>query len=182
MTPQRIAIIVIDIGNRVIKGSLSNKERVRESPMATKSKAATAVVDDDEDVEEVEEADTETAEDAVWGVRDLIALVKTKTGKEYKPREVRTQLRAMARKGQINREIIAGNKTRYAWSGPDDPEVKAFIKAVKGGEIEANKKAALDKLKADKAKKTAASDKAGTKGKGTKAAAPPADDDEDEDD
>lgn len=147
--------------------------------MATKAKAA-QVVEEDED--EVEEADTEAAEDAVWGVRDLIALVKSKTGKEYKPREVRTQLRAMARAGTINREIIPGNKTRYSWSGPDDPEVKAFLKAAKGGAIEANKKAALDKLKADKAKKTAASDKSTTKATKASKAAPPADDeDEDED-
>ena len=142
----------------------------------TKTKAAAPVADDD-DVEEVEEADTEPAEDAVWGVRDLIALVKAKTGKEYKPREVRTQLRSMARAGKIDREIVAGNKTRYSWSGPDDPEVKAFLKEAKGGAIEANKKAALDKLKADKAKKTAAATKST---KATKTA-PPADEDEDED-
>jgi len=147
-------------------------------------KAATQVVEEDEEdveLEDTEEADEEKAEDAVWGVRDLIALVKSKTGKEYKPREVRTQLRAMARKGQINREIIAGNKTRYAWTGPDDPEVKAFLKEAKGGAIEANKKAALDKLKADKAKKTVAksTDTKATKGK---KAPPPADDDDEDDD
>lgn len=152
--------------------------------MATKAKAATPVEEDDDvELEDTEEADTEEAEDAIWGVRDLIALVKTKTGKEYKPREVRTQLRSMARKGQINREIIAGNKTRYSWSGPDDPEVKAFLKAVKGGEIEANKKAALDKLKSDKAKKTAAKSTAAPAKAKKKAAPPPSDDDdEDEDD
>jgi hypothetical protein len=150
--------------------------------MATK-KAAVAVVEDEEDVEleDAEEADAEEAEDAIWGVRDLIALVKTKTGKEYKPREVRTQLRSMARKGQINREIIAGNKTRYSWSGPDDPEVKAFLKAVKGGEIEANKKAALDKLKSDKAKKNAAKSTAPA-AKKKKAAPPPSDDDDEDED
>lgn len=147
-----------------------------------KAKAATPVEEDDDvELEDTEEADTEEAEDTIWGVRDLIALVKTKTGKEYKPREVRTQLRSMARKGQINREIIAGNKTRYSWSGPDDPEVKAFLKAVKGGEIEANKKAALDKLKSDKAKKNAAKSTA-AKPKKKAAAPPPSDDDEEDDD
>jgi hypothetical protein len=144
-------------------------------------KAATTVVEDeDEDVEveDTEEADAEV--ETIWGVQDLIKLVKTKTGKDYKPREVRTQLRAMARRGEIDREIIPGNKQRYSWSGPDDAEVKAFIKAVKGGEIEKNKKAALDKLKSDKAKKNAAKSKAtpATSKKGKPAPEPDEDDEE----
>lgn len=161
----------------------------RKGERFTMAKKTAAPVDDDdvEDAEIVEDEDDETpakgkkVEDEVWGVRALIALVKEKTGKEYKPREVRTQLRAMAKAGTIDREIIPGNKSRYSWSGPDDPEVKAFIKAAKGGAIEENKKAALDKLKSDKAKKDAAKGKSEpAKGKGKKTA-PPADDDEDDD-
>jgi hypothetical protein len=141
------------------------------------AKKTVQVVEDDE-VEEAEEV-TEAA-DAVWGVQNLRALILEKTGKDYKPREIRTLLRKMAREDHtINREIIAGNKTRYSWSGPDDPEVKAVIKQVKGGAIETAKKAALDKLKQDKAKKTAAEPAKAKKGK---AAPPPADDDEDDDD
>jgi len=147
-------------------------------------KAATTVVEeDDEDVEveDTEEADSET--ETIWGVQDLIKLVKSKTGKDYKPREVRTQLRAMARRGEIDREIIPGNKQRYSWSGPDDAEVKAFIKTVKGGEIEKNKKAALDKLKSDKAKKSAGkATKATASGKKSTKASTPEPDEEDEDD
>jgi hypothetical protein len=153
--------------------------------MARKAPVVTEVEDDEEvELEEVEDADEAPtqgkAEDDVWGVRALIAYLKEKTGTEYKPREVRTLLRKMAREdGTIDREIIAGNKSRYSWpDGPADPEIKAVLKAVKGGAIEASKKAALDKLKADKAKKTAAKTPAPAK---TKAAAPPADeDDEDE--
>lgn len=153
-----------------------------------KKQAATVVEDDDEvELEEETEAPAKgkaaKVEDDTFGVRALIALVKEKTGVEYKPREVRTQLRAMAKKGTIDREIIPGNKARYEWTGADDPEVKAFLKAVKGGEIEANKKAALDKLKSDKAKKTAAKAAAApAEGKKAKAAAPPADEDDDDDD
>lgn len=152
--------------------------------MATKKAAATVVEDEDEvELEEVEEADDEDApapKDEVWGVRQLIALAKEKFGIEYKPREVRTLLRKMAREGGgIDREIIAGNKQRYSWTGPEDPEVKAVLKQIKAGAIETAKKAALDKLKADKAKKTAAAPaKKGT----SKKAAPPADDDDEEDD
>jgi hypothetical protein len=162
--------------------------------MATRKKtAAVAVADDDDDIEEAEleeldedaddedEAPTKAAAPEIWGVQSLILLIKEKTGKTYKPREVRTLLRKMAREdGTINREIVAGNKSRYAWSGPGDPEVRAVLKSVKGGAIESAKKAALDKLKADKAKKTAAASTTATKAK--KKAAPPPDEDDDDDD
>lgn len=156
----------------------------------------TATVVEDE-VEELEEEEVELEEeapakatkgkaadaaDAPFGVRALIALIKEKTNKEYKPREVRTLLRKLAREdGTIDREIVPGNKERYVWTGPTDPEVKAVLKAVKGGEIEAAKKAALDKLKADKAAKDAAKAKAAKVAEKKAAAAAAAADDEDED-
>lgn len=154
--------------------------------MAKATKKAAPIEDDE--LEDLEEEATPTAkgkkastDDEVWGVRDLIALAKEKYGKEYSPREMRVLLRKMAREDQrINREVIAGNKSRYAWSGPDDPEVKAILKAIKGGEIEEGKKAALDKLKADKAAKTAAKAETPAPKKGKKAPAPPADDEDDE--
>jgi hypothetical protein len=137
------------------------------------------VIEEDEDELELEELDEDEAEEApkrtrakakpaqeeVWGVRNLIELIETKTGKEYNPRQVRTLLRTMARdgKGRIEREIVPGNKTRYAWSGPTDPEVKRILKAVSGGEIEAAKNAALAKLKEDRAAKIAAEAAAGGK-------------------
>jgi hypothetical protein len=152
--------------------------------MATKRPAKAAPVDDDDlELEELDDESTEApakgkkaAEDDIWGVRNgLIPLLKEKTGKDYTPREVRTLLRKMARDGgRIDREIVAGNKSRYSWEGPNDPEVKAILKAVKGGEIEAGKKEALDKLKADKAAKTAAKTEAPAK----KKAKPPVDEDE----
>lgn len=156
----------------------------KESDPIIMAKKAAAPVEDDE-VDEVEEAETSTkaAEPEVWGVRNLIALIKAKTEKEYSPREVRTLLRKLAREGGgVEREIIAGNKSRYSWTGADDPEVKAVLKAVKGGAIEAAKKAALDKLKSDKAAKNAAKASTDAKAGKGKAAAPAADDeDEDED-
>ena len=135
------------------------------------------------EVEEVEEAaaPAKTAEPEVWGVRNLIALIKKRTGKEYNPREVRTLLRKLAREGGgVDREIVAGNKSRYSWTGSKDPEVLAVLKAVEGGAIEQAKKDALAKLKSDKAAKTAAAEPAKAKTK-TKAAAAPAADEEEED-
>lgn len=166
---------------------------------ASKKAAPVEEVEDDEEVEleelddEVDEDDddeapkskksTKKADDDIWGVQDLIKLIKKETGREYKPREVRALLRRMARdgKGRIDREIVAGNKSRYSWSGPDHPEVKAVLKAVKKNEIEDAKKEALDKLKADKAAKDAKATKSGKKGKkGKKAPKPPVDDDDDD--
>jgi hypothetical protein len=166
--------------------------------MAKKAPAAAVVEEDDVELDEIGEVDdTEEAapakskakaaakapkpEDNVWGVRALIALIKEKTDKEYNPREVRTLLRKLAREGGgVEREIVAGNKTRYEWTGPEDPEVRAILKAVKGGAIEESKKAALDKLKADKAAKAAAKPAPAAKAKAK--SAPVADeDDEDED-
>lgn len=160
--------------------------------MATRKKVVEVEEIDEEEVEledfdEVEDeeeppakAKTKTkpakkAEPEIWGVRSLISLIKEKTGKEYNPREVRTLLRKLAREdGGVDREIIAGNKSRYEWTGADDPEVKAILKSVKGGAIEKSKKEALDKLKSDKAKKTAAAAK--------KKVAVDEDDDDDDDD
>lgn len=130
---------------------------------AKTKKAAAPPVEDDPELEELD-ADAEEAEDGkeeaetIWGVQDLCKLLKLKTGKEYKPREVRTLLRKMAReaKPRISRTIQPDNRSRYAWQGPEDPEVKRIIKAVTGGEIEQNKTEALAKLKSDKAAKTAA--------------------------
>lgn len=157
--------------------------------MATRKKVVEVEeIDEDEvELEEIDEVDEDedeapakakkaakAAEPEIWGVRSLIELLKEKTGKEYQPREVRTLLRKLAREGGgVEREIIAGNKSRYEWTGPTDPEVKAILKSVKSGAIETSKKEALDKLKADKAKKQAAAAKA-------KAAAEA--DDEDDDD
>ncbi len=145
-----------------------------------------AEVDDDDDEEDEAPAKAKKAkvEDNIWGVRQLCDYIMEKTGKEYNPREMRNLLRKMAREenARIDREIVAGNKARYEWSGPKDDEVKRIIAAVKGGEIEDAKKEALDKLKADKAKRDATKAKK-TNGNGKKAKkAAAADDDDDEDD
>ena len=155
--------------------------------MAKKPAAAPVIDEDEVELEEVEEVTEpakaeKAAEPEVWGVRNLIALIKKKTGKDYNPREVRTLLRKLAREGGgVEREIVAGNKSRYSWTGSKDPEVLAVLKAVEGGAIETAKKDALAKLKADKAAKTAASEKEKPKAKAKAAAPAPDEDDEDED-
>jgi hypothetical protein len=118
--------------------------------------------------DEVEEtASKKSADEVTFGASDLARLLSEKSGKTVSPRELRTLIRKMARdgKGRVNREITPGNRTRYNWSGPDDPEVLAIIAAFDGGELEADKQAKLAELKARKAEKKAAGEKTGKKGK-----------------
>lgn len=167
----------------------------------TTSKKAAAPVEDDEDDEEVEveedeeleledldadveedEAPKRKANEVDFGVAHLAQYLTEKTGKTVTTRELRALIRKMAREDnpRVQREIIAGNRSRYNWpDGLKDPEVKAIVKAVTGGEMEADKRAKLEELKANKAKKTAAAGKSTSKkGKKAKPAPEPEDDDD----
>lgn len=94
--------------------------------------------------------------DTVFGVSDIVEIIKVRTGKVTKTRDLRTLLRKMARDGRLDREIVAGNRERWTWEGPDDPEVDKIIEAFENGELEADKKEKLDALKARKAEQRAA--------------------------
>lgn len=96
------------------------------------------------------------AEEVVFGVSDVAELIKVETGKEVKTRDLRTLLRKMARDGRLDREIVAGNRERWTWSGPDHPEVEKIIAAFTAGELEADKKEKLEALKQRKAEQRAA--------------------------
>jgi hypothetical protein len=153
----------------------------------TKKTAAPApVVDEDLELDEVDGEDVEEtgskkggADEVVFGASDLANHLSEKSGKKVSTRELRTLIRKMARdgSGRVNREITPGNRTRYNWSGLEDPEVQAIIKAFDGGELEADKKAKLEELKARKAEKKAKGEKTGKKGKGKKSKAVADDDD-----
>ena len=166
--------------------------------MATKKKAP--VVDEVEDLE-LEDLDETEAEDEAeakskktskkaadapkYGVPWLCQLLSEKFGKTVTPRELRAQLRRMARdnSGRIEREISPDNRNRYSWTGPKDPEVLAVIAAYEGGEPDEAKAKALADLKkrgeAKKAKKRAEKEKA-EKAKSKKAKAAEADDEDDD--
>lgn len=141
---------------------------------------------EDDDLEELEDDEaTEAApkksgaDEVTFGASDLAKLLTEKGGKKISARDLRTLLRKMARDGRIDREITPGNRTRYDWSGPNDPEVKKIIAAVTKGELEEGKREALNKLKEQKAAKQAAKAKAEKK---KAKAAPVVEDDDDEDD
>lgn len=125
---------------------------------------------EDEELDEDESGSKKSkAPEVTFGVADLCALAEERTGKTYTTREMRILLRKLARSGKVNREIKAGNRARYDWTGPTDPEVKRVLKAVESGEIEKGKKEALDSLKERQAAKKKAKAKAGKKGKRAKA-------------
>lgn len=139
----------------------------------------------DEDVEE-EEAPKKGKggqPEVTFGASDLAKHLSEKTGKTITPRELRTLIRKMARdgSGRISREITAGNRSRYDWpDGLKDPEVKAIVKAVTSGELEAGKQEALQKLKEQKAAKKAAGETTGKKGKKGKKSKPEPEPDDDD--
>lgn len=161
-----------------------------------KTKAAPPVEVDEDDDLELEELEEDVPEEAptkskkgggdevTFGASDLAKLANQKFDKSYDAKTIRTLLRKLARSGKLSREISPENRTRYSWTGPDDPEVKMILKEIKGGAIESARNEALSALKekkaAERAAKQAASEKA-NKASGKKAAkaAPPVDDDDD---
>jgi len=95
-------------------------------------------------------------EEEVFGVAGVADLIKVRTGKTVKTRDLRILLRKLARDGRLDREIVAGNRARWEFDGPDDPRVATILEAYDNGELEADKKEKLDALKARKAAQKAA--------------------------
>jgi hypothetical protein len=179
-------------------GYTPTKKGVAEMATRSKAKAQKAEeveeLEDDDDVE-LEDLDEEVTEDeapakggateVTFGVSDLVTYLEKKFKVTTTPRELRALIRKMARedKPRVDREIVPGNRARYDWpDGPKDPEVKRIIKAVVGGEMEADKKAKLAKLKEDKAAKAASKAKAEgkAKAKGSKKSKPAPEPEEDD--
>lgn len=156
----------------------------RRTAATTKKAAAKPAVELDEDIEELDELEDDSVEEkpakkgaaqqVTFGVADLAAHLAEETGKKVTTRELRMLIRKMARDGRVDREIIPGNRSRYDWSGLNDPEVKRIIKAFKAGELEADKQEKLAELKKRGEAKRAEKAKA-------KAAAAAAEEDEDDD-
>jgi len=92
-----------------------------------------------------------SAADEIFGVADVAELIKIRTGKVVKTRDLRTLLRKMARDGRLDREIIAGNRARWEFDGEDDPRVERILEAFEAGELEADKQEKLQALKERKA-------------------------------
>jgi hypothetical protein len=155
----------------VTKGRRTSTKAAKPAPeVEPDEELDTESTEDDGDLEDMDELEEDevtetkpatkksTAQEVTFGINDLRALIKKKTGEDVDARGLRTLIRKMARddSGRVQREIVAGNRSRYDWSGPNDPEVVAIVKAYQGGELEAEKQAKLKALKENKAAKTAA--------------------------
>ena len=125
--------------------------------MATKTATKTAAVKAASKVTpKVAPAPATPAAETVFGVSDVCDLIKVRTGREVKTRDMRILLRKLARDGRLDREIIAGNRARWEFEGPEDPRIDTIVEAFEAGELDADKKEKLDALKEKKAADRAA--------------------------
>ena len=132
-------------------------------------------MDDDEDLEELEDVTDEdepeekpkarkstakataakNANAPKFGSAELAAYITEQTGENYDGRSVRMLLRKLAKDGKLDREV-GETRDRYAFTGPNDPTVKAVLAMVKSGEAKAMKQAGLQAVKDKAAEKRAA--------------------------
>jgi predicted transcriptional regulator len=166
-------------------------------PAARRSKAAKAApveveIDETEDFEledddEVEETPAPKAAKAKpakvsapkieFGTKELAEHVNKEAGTSYDAYNLRILLRKLTKDGVLER-VESEGRSRYSFTGPTDPQVVAIVAAVKDGAADKAKQERLDKLKADRATKKAATPK---KGKAAKTAEvePEADEEDD---
>lgn len=93
--------------------------------------------------------------DAELGTAWLTEHVNETLGTSHTAFTLRGLLRKLAKQGKLDREVGA-DRSRYTFTGPNDVTVKSVIKAIKNGDLEKDKKEALDKLKEKSAAKRAA--------------------------
>lgn len=95
------------------------------------------------------------SDDAELGTAWLTEHVNETLGTSHTAFTLRGLLRKLAKQGKLDREVGA-DRSRYTFTGPNDVTVKSVIKAIKNGDLEKDKKEALDKLKEKSAAKRAA--------------------------
>jgi len=113
-----------------------------------------------------------------FGTNELAAHVNEEAGTSHTPYTLRILLRKLTAEGTLERTETQG-RARYAFTGPEDPQVVAIVEAVKSG---ADKKAEAERLqglKDKRAAKKAASTKT-TKSKKAKAEVEPEAEEEDD--
>jgi len=170
------------MATRRTKAAKPAVEEVEEELDVTETEAPEVDADvEDFDIEEDDDADTEEIEAPApkakkakkaaaekpakvaapkieFGTKELAAHVNAETGKSYDAYNLRILLRKLTKDGILER-VESEGRSRYSFSGPKDPQVKAIVKAVKEGAAEKAKTERLDKLKADRAATKAAAPK-----------------------
>jgi len=165
-----------------------DEDEVLPAPKKSAKKAA-PVEDEEEDEDDEDEepapkqqrkrAAADTAETSTYNSAWLAEYVNEQCDKNYNPAAMRVLLRKLARAGKLGRNV-GEDKSRYDFTGPQDPIVKLVVKAVREGVLDKARKEALDALKEKAAAKKAAAAEVSAKKSGKKATAPEPDEDEDE--
>lgn len=124
-------------------------------------------------------AEKPAAEKIEFGSGWLAEHVNSEAGTSHTPYTLRILLRKLTAEGTLKRDESQG-RARYSFTGPEDPQVKAIVEAVKSGTDEKAKQERLDALKAKRAEAKAAKPKA-TKKKAAKAEAVEAEAEEEDD-
>lgn len=142
----------------------ASKKAAKAAPAEAPAKKSRKAASEDDD-----------AESSAYGAAWLADYVNEQVeGKNYSAANIRVLLRKLAADGTLDREV-GTDRSRYSFSGPNDPIVKAVVKHVKAGTLEAAQKARLEAVASKKA------DAAPAKKAGKKASAPVVEeDDEDE--
>lgn len=99
-----------------------------------------------------------------FGTKELAAHVNAEAGTAYDAYNLRILLRKLTKDGVLAR-VESEGRSRYSFTGPEDPQVVAIVAAVKDGAAEKAKQERLDGLKAQRAatKKAAPKKKASAK-------------------
>ena len=118
---------------------LEEDEEEAPAPKAKKSTKAKA---------KVEKAPVEKIE---FGSQWLAEHVNDEAGTSHSPYTLRILLRKLVKDGVLTRDESQG-RARYAFTGPEDPQVVAIVEAVKSG---ADKKAEAERLQGLKDKRAA---------------------------
>lgn len=147
---------------------------------AAKAKSAPAVEVEELETEEVTEAPAkEKAPEITFGTKQLADHINAETGSSYDSYALRVVLRKMTKDGILERNE-ADSRSRYSFTGPEDPQVQAIVNALKEGYGEKAKQARLDELKAKREAGKTTKKPAARKAKAAKAEpAPEAVEDED---
>lgn len=139
------------------------------APKAKKAKAAKAAA---------EKPAKAAAPKIEFGTKELAAHVNAETGSSYDAYNLRILLRKLTKDGILER-VESEGRSRYSFTGPKDPQVKAIVEAVKSGAAEKAKQERLDKLKADRAATKAAAPKKSKKAAKAADVEPEADEEDD---
>lgn len=99
-----------------------------------------------------------------FGTKELAEHVNKEAGTSYDAYNLRILLRKLTKDGVLAR-VESEGRSRYSFTGPEDPQVVAIVAAVKDGAAEKAKQERLDGLKAQRAatKKAAPKKKAAAK-------------------